>query len=147
MDTKRQFARELRKNATDAERLLSHSLKSRQLDGFRFHRQAPLGDFIVDFLCPQARFIVELDGGQHTDRAMYDDARTIWLAEKGYRVLRFWNHEAIQNTDTVLAEIHRQLTKGFTPPQPSPSLCEMEGAQAQLSLPGADSIANAGDEP
>ncbi|MBS0464228.1 MAG: endonuclease domain-containing protein [Proteobacteria bacterium] len=127
MDPKRQFARELRNHATDAEHLLWRHLRSRQLGGFRFRRQVPLGNFVVDFCCPQAQLVVELDGGQHGDRVDYDLSRTAWLGDRGYGVLRFWNHEVMQRTDAVLEEIHRQLTRNFTPPQPSPSLREREG--------------------
>lgn len=129
MESKRQFARELRNGATDAERLLWRYLKNRQFEGFRFRRQVPIGVYIVDFVCPQARLVVELDGGQHTEKTSYDDSRTVWLEQQGYCVKRFWNHEVLQNADVVAAEIHRVLTKSFTPPQPSPSLCEREGAK------------------
>ena len=135
MDSKRSFARELRNHATDAERLLWRYLKSSQIEGFRFRRQVPLGEFVVDFLCPQAKLIVELDGGQHSVTTSYDDARTEWLGGHGYLVLRFWNHDVLQRVDVVVDEICRELTKNFappsTPPHPSPSLCEREGANGE----------------
>lgn len=127
MDSKRLFARELRKDATEAERLLWRYLRNRQIDGFRFRRQVPLGAYVADFLCPQAKLVVELDGGQHGDQAEHDRVRTEWLGAQGYRVLRFWNHDMLQHADTVVGEIHRELTRSFTPPQPSPSLREREG--------------------
>jgi very-short-patch-repair endonuclease len=96
-------------------------MRRRQLEGFRFRRQVPIGPFIVDFLCPKARLVVELDGGQHADRADYDRRRTRWLESKGYRVLRYWNHDVLLHPDVVLADIHRHLMERATPPQPSPS--------------------------
>jgi very-short-patch-repair endonuclease len=102
-------ARELRRNPTDAERHLWVRLRQKQLGGFRFRRQQPIGAYIVDFFCPEAALIIELDGGQH-DGSDRDAARTKWLEERGYRVLRFWNNEALSNTDGVLLAIHRALT-------------------------------------
>lgn len=125
MDRLRQNARTLRNTATDAER---QRLRLKQLDGFRFRRQVPIAGFVADFLCPQARLIIELDGSQHLQRANYDAARTSALEALGYRVLRYWNDDVLLRTDDVVADIHRQLTVAFTPPQPSPSLCEREGA-------------------
>lgn len=119
MDAKRLFARRLRNGATDAERMLWRHLKNCQIEGFRFRRQVSLGVYVVDFLCPQAKFIVELDGGQHGDQITYDQQRTAWLNGQGYRELRFWNHDVLKRVDVVVGEIHRELTKSFTPPQPS----------------------------
>jgi len=93
----------LREQMTDAERRLWARLRNRQLDGFKFRRQASLGPFIVDFLCIEARLIVEVDGGQHS--AERDAARTAWLTEESYRVVRFWNHEVIENIEGVLQAI------------------------------------------
>ena len=118
MDSHRLFARKLRNECTDAERKLWYGLRGRQVEGFRFRRQVPLGPYVVDFVCPRARLIVELDGGQHLDDQAYDAVRTARLGAMGYRVIRFWNHDVLQRTDDVLAEIHRQLTEGMTPPNP-----------------------------
>ena len=131
MDSKRQFARELRNHATDAERMLWQYLKGSKIEGFRFRRQVLLGEFVVDFLCPQAKLVVELDGGQHSIRLDHDERRTDWLRMHGYRVMRFWNHEAMQHVEVVVEAIRRELTKSFTPPQPSPSPCEREGANSE----------------
>jgi len=122
MDTKRRRARSLRTNATDAEKCLWRLLRGRQLDGFRFRRQVPIAGYIVDFACPQAKLIVELDGGQHAEQADYDARRTQSLRALGYRVLRYWNDDALRRSHDVAADIHRHLTEAFTPPQPSPSL-------------------------
>ena len=80
----RQRARELRHNATEAEQLLWECLRSRRLAGFKFRRQTPIGRYIVDFCCVEARLIVELDGGQHQDQQGYDAARDAWLRERGF---------------------------------------------------------------
>ena len=106
---KRDFAKHLRTNATDAERILWSLLRRRQFEGLRFRRQQPIGPYIVDFFCPSVKLIIELDGGQHgADRARsYDEDRTRFLEQRGYRVLRFWNHDVLKNRDTVLDAIHR----------------------------------------
>lgn len=98
-------ARQLRRNATDAEIRLWSRLRRKQLAGFRFRRQHPLGSYIVDFFCPEARLIVEVDGGQHGEENAHDARRTEWLEARGYRVARFWNNEVLSNTDGVLTAI------------------------------------------
>ena len=102
---KKAFARSLRANQTDAERRLWQLLRSRQLNGLKFRRQHPVGPYIVDFCCLEQRLIVELDGGQHADETRNDEVRTHWLRLQGYRVLRFWNHEALRETSAVLDAI------------------------------------------
>jgi very-short-patch-repair endonuclease len=116
-DFKRDFARSLRTTATDAERILWSALRTRQLGNLRFRRQHPIGPYIVDFFCPSAKLIVELDGSQHgTDEAVcHDDDRTRFLQARGYHVLRFWNIEVMKNRDSVLAAIHHTAV---TPPSP-----------------------------
>ena len=81
-------SRALRKNATDAELILWHHIRRRQLNGHRFRRQQPIGPYIVDFFCYESRLIVEVDGGQHSVRKEHDDERTLWLEQKGFQVLR-----------------------------------------------------------
>jgi very-short-patch-repair endonuclease len=104
-------ARQLRRNQTDAERQLWFRLRDRQLAGHKFRRQVALGTFVVDFLCFDARIVVELDGGQHGDSKQQasDHARTTWLASQGYRILRFWNHEILDNMEGVLVTITEAL--------------------------------------
>ena len=97
-------ARELRQSPTDAEICLWSRLRRRQLGGFRFRRQQPIGPYIVDFFCPEARLIVEVDGGQHANSAA-DEIRTRWIEERGYRVIRFWNNDVLGNTEGVLLNI------------------------------------------
>ena len=102
-------ARALRKQATDAERLLWKHLRSRQLDGHKFRRQTPIGPYVVDFLSLEDRLVIELDGGQHADQNDKDQARSARLAGWGFRVLRFWNHEVLGNTEGVLQAIREAL--------------------------------------
>ena len=98
---KTQRARRLRKQSTDAEKALWRLLRNRQLGGHKFRRQAPLGRYIVDFLCFERKLVVEIDGGQHQVRAAADRERTKWLESQGYRVIRFWNNEVLVETDAV----------------------------------------------
>ena len=98
-------ARKLRKNMTDAERALWSVLRRKQLGGHRFRKQVPIGKFIVDFMCLDARLIVELDGGQHSDAQPADAERDAWLLRQGFRVLRFWNHDVMKNQEGVLTTI------------------------------------------
>ena len=91
-------ARQLRKSLTDAERVLWNILRNRQVLGYRFRRQAPIGPYIVDFVCFENRLVIEVDGGQHVEQADYDADRTGWLEGAGYRVIRFWNSQVLEET-------------------------------------------------
>ncbi len=103
-------ARDLRANQTEAEKLLWSRLRRHALNGHSFRRQAPIQDrYIVDFLCPAEKLIVELDGGQHADNPD-DTARTEWLESQGYRVVRYWNNEVMENLDGVLEDLSVKLT-------------------------------------
>src|SRR5581483_1370190 len=93
-------ARQLRKSMTDAERRLWSKLRGQQLAGLKFRRQAPIGPYIVDFVCLERKLVVEVDGGQHA-RDGTDDRRTAWLEREGYRVIRFWNNDILRNTEGV----------------------------------------------
>ena len=98
-------ARELRKNLTDAERKLWKYLRRKQIEGHRFRRQVPIGPYYVDFLCLERRLVIEVDGGQHADRQAEDAKRTAWLESQGFRVLRCWNNEVLQNFEGVVEAI------------------------------------------
>jgi len=77
--------------------------------GYKFRRQHPIGRYFADFACIECGLVVELDGGQHTDQANYDDARTVALQGAGFQVLRFWNHDVLQQTPAVLTQILQHL--------------------------------------
>ena len=111
-------ARRLRANMTEAERKLWALLRRKQLQGFRFRRQVPLGRYVADFACMSAQLVVELDGGQHTERTEHDERRTAWLKSVGYRVLRFWNGEVFTNADGVLETIRLALLDPLPNPPP-----------------------------
>jgi very-short-patch-repair endonuclease len=114
-------ARKLRKTMTDAERKLWHILRRRYLENFRFRKQAPLGPYVIDFLCHETRLIIEIDGGQHADQVEYDNQRTHWLEKQGYRVLRFWNNEVLTNlngvAEVILRECNSRSPLPVLPPQ------------------------------
>jgi very-short-patch-repair endonuclease len=103
--TQRERSRQLRSAMTDAERKLWSALRDRQLEGVRFRRQFPIGQFIVDFVCLETKLILEVDGGQHDEQSQYDAARDLWLAHQGYRVIRVWNNEVMQNIAGVAEAI------------------------------------------
>ncbi len=109
-------ARQLRRDSTDAEQRLWSVLRDRQLGGDKFRRQTPIGPYIVDFLCMQRRLVIELDGGQHQQRADSDQERTEFLETLGYRVLRFWNHDVFDDLESVVDAIRLELQRG--PPSP-----------------------------
>ena len=115
----RHFAKQLRKTMTEAEHRLWHHLRAHRYAGFKFRRQHPIGPYIVDFAALRHRLVVEADGGQHNGDAR-DARRDAWLAGQGFRVLRFWNHEVLQNTELVLVEIWRALCAEPSPPAPFP---------------------------
>jgi very-short-patch-repair endonuclease len=97
----RDHAKVLRTNMTDAERRLWYHLRAHRFSGYKFKRQIPIGRYIVDFVCLAERLVIEVDGGQHADNQL-DLRRTQWLEDQGFRVLRFWNNEVLNNTDGVL---------------------------------------------
>ncbi len=105
MNIKTQRARTLRNNMTDAERHLWQRLRCKQLNGHKFRRQFPIGNYIVDFICLDARLIIELDGGQHTENQGYDQARDQWLEDQGFRILRCWNNAVLVQTEELLNTI------------------------------------------
>jgi len=98
-------ARDLRLYQTDVERKLWRMLRGRQLGGFKFRRQYPIGRYFADFACAEARIVVELDGGQHGVRLDYEAERTAELERRGWRVVRFWNSEVIENAVGVAEAI------------------------------------------
>ena len=119
-------SRELRANMTDAERRLWACLSDRKVGGIRFNTQFPIGPFICDFVSRGAKLVIEVDGGQHADSERSDAARTRYIEQQGYRVIRFWNNDVLSNIDGVVAEISRVLSNM---PSPNPSR-EREGDRA-----------------
>jgi very-short-patch-repair endonuclease len=111
----RKYARALRQSQTDAERKLWGRLRDRGLTQFKFRRQHPIGPFVADFCCTEAKLVIELDGGQHSLRRSSDAARTEFLQAQGYRVLRFWDNEILKNTDGVLQRIALALREDHRP--------------------------------
>jgi very-short-patch-repair endonuclease len=111
------FAKALRKNMTDAEQLLWHHLRAHRTCDQKFRRQQPIGPYIVDFVHFGARLVIEADGGQHNGSAN-DAVRDAWLRGQGFTVLRFWNHEILQNIEAVLEAILKELVKGAPSPLP-----------------------------
>ena len=107
---------------TDAERLLWQHLRNRQLGGWKFRRQCPIGPFIVDFVCPEKKVIVEVDGGQHAETVVEDAERSKYLTEQGYRIVRFWNNEVLKELEAVLETILRELLVEVPPHLTSPPL-------------------------
>jgi len=106
---------------TDAEAKLWSRLRDGRLSGTKFRRQVPIGSFIVDFCCRNPKLVVEVDGGQHAERAAQDASRTRVIAEHGYTVVRFWDNDVLKNTDAVLELIAREVTRLKLAPSPSPS--------------------------
>jgi len=125
------LARTLRKRSTDAERRIWQHLRGRSLAGYKFRRQEVIEPYIVDFVCFDAKVIVELDGGQHLEQEKLDEERTRYLERMGYRVLRFWNHEVLAETEVVVEKIYSVLIDGAPHPNPLP---EGEGVESRLIL-------------
>src|SRR6266511_3991730 len=108
---RRQTARRLRANATEAELKLWRHLRALETKGTHFRRQVPIGPFIADFACMAARLVIELDGSQHgnEENVLCDAARTKWLESEGYKVIRFWNNDVVENLEGVLEVIYASL--------------------------------------
>ena len=106
----------LRRQMTDAERHLWSRIRARQLHGFKFRRQYPIGPFVADFACLEAHLIIEVDGSQHAERSHADGQRSAFLAHRGFRVLRFWNNEVLAQTDGVLEQIVAALEAAASAP-------------------------------
>ena len=113
-----QRARRLRKEMTDAERVLWRLLRDRRMEGWRFRRQEPLGRYIVDFVCFEARLIIEVDGGQHFE-SKADAERDASLRSQGFHVLRLWNTDVLVNRDgayrTIMTALSRCAPDGASP--------------------------------
>lgn len=113
-----QRARSLRKDMTDAERPVWFALRDRRFAGWKFRRQTPFDLYILDFVCLDAKLVIEIDGGQHDERAEYDARRTAHLERCGFKVLRFWNNEVLANLDGVLTVVELHLLASGKAPSP-----------------------------
>lgn len=105
------LARKLRRNSTYAETVLWNRLKAKQIEGIKFRRQQPIESIIVDFVSFEKRIVIEVDGGQHATDKANDLDRDRFLAKSGYRVLRFWNNEVLENVEEVLNVIREACLK------------------------------------
>ena len=115
------LARRLRRQQTDAERVLWLCLRDRRLNGWKFKRQVQIDRFVADFYCAEAKLVIELDGGQHAVQTTQDAERTQILQAMGYLVLRFWNNHVLTNIEGVLGEILLTLSPfASVPPHPNP---------------------------
>ena len=111
-------ARKLRRNQTDAERVLWRHVRNHCLGGHKFRRQCPIGGYIVDFLCLERRVVIEIDGGQHSG-SQYDRRRSHDLEAMGLLVIRFWNDDVLLRTEEVLEDILRTLEAPHPDPLPA----------------------------
>lgn len=105
-------ARRLRRAMADAERKLWWHLRELPVGGTHFGRQATIGPYFADFACHHCKLVIVIDGGQHAvaGHATADAERTRFLESRGYRVLRFWNNDVLQNTEGVMTTIHDAMT-------------------------------------
>ena len=111
-------AKTLRTNQTEVEQRLWYHLRAHRFMDLKFKRQKPMGRYIVDFVCVERQLIIEIDGGQHAEQTGYDQQRDAWLHSQGYTVLRFWNHEVMQQLEGVLEQIRSTIALS---PSPSPT--------------------------
>ena len=141
-DVKTSRARELRSRMTDAERKLWFALRDRRFANFKFRRQVPLGPFIADFVCYDARLVVEVDGGQHAE-SQSDQRRDQWFAANDFVVRRFWNNDVLKNLEGVLISILETLHAQTPHPdrakrgRPSPARGEGDGANVAATAKAA----------
>jgi very-short-patch-repair endonuclease len=144
-------ARDLRQNANAAEQRLWAVLRGKRIGGFKFRRQHALGQYIADFICLQARLVIEVDGDRHgnDEREALDTKRTEYIERLGYRVIRFWNNEVLTATDGVVAAIANELGVGdaaaartcqLPPLSPTLSPCGEREHEAPPSARSGDSF-------
>ena len=139
----RDFARQLRSNQTEVEQRLWQHLRAHRFEGFKFRRQQPLGAYTVDFVCLDRRVVIELDGGQHAEAEGYDWTRDAWLKAQGFEVMRFWNHEVLQNLEGVLTVVYDTLAH---PAAPSPQRLRPPRYALPARGEGAKTVVRRADE-
>ncbi len=118
----RDRARQLRCFPTEAEAFLWQHLRGRAFKALKFRRQLELGNYIVDFVCLEKRLIIEVDGGQHNEKLhrRYDEVRDQWLRSQGFRILRYWNNEVLDEWDAIAEAIWKAAEEYPSPPAPLP---------------------------
>jgi len=140
MDSRR-AAKAFRQNMTEAEQRLWYHLRAHRLVEQKFRRQQPIGQHVVDFVHFGAKLIIEADGGQHLDSA-HDEVRDLWLQNQGFRIMRFWNNDILQNTESVLTAIFDAVSHPLSP-GPSPTGGEgsaIEGVSIRVGLNAGEPI-------
>jgi very-short-patch-repair endonuclease len=129
-------AKELRSKMTEAEEKLWSRLRASRLNGHKFRKQVPFSaNYVADFVCPKAKLIVEADGSQHSDQAVYDAKRTRFFESQGYRVLRFWNNDILARTDAVLEVILAAIAEAPLPGAVAPVPLPLRERAIYLPLP------------
>jgi very-short-patch-repair endonuclease len=130
----RERARQLRREPTEAEAFLWEQLRGRAFKDLKFRRQFPLGNYIVDFVCLDKLLIIELDGGGHNEDAQrkYDAVRDAWLRSQGFRILRYWNNEVLEEWENVAEGIWKAVKDTPSPPAPLPRGARGEMRDATL---------------
>jgi very-short-patch-repair endonuclease len=113
-------AKELHRNMSPAEAKLWKYLRAHRTSGVHFRNQHAIGNYIVDFCCYSKKLIIELDGSQHLDQEGYDEERTLYLESQGYKVIRFWNNQIMNDIEGVIKTIIFELEANETPSQPPP---------------------------
>jgi very-short-patch-repair endonuclease len=115
----RDRSRQLRVNQTDAEKALWRLLRARSLAGFKFRRQHPLGGYITDFVCLERKLIIELDGSQHAEQSAYDHVREAKLQALGFRTIRIWNNQFLEEREAATMVILEALSAPHPGPLPA----------------------------
>jgi very-short-patch-repair endonuclease len=133
--SKRDLARQLRRQQTLSEQKMWWLLRSRAFNGFKFCRQYLIGPFVTDFCCRKRKLVIELDGGQHAGQQEYDLERTCYLELQGYQVLRFWNRDFLNEQENVLKRILKALETCPHPPSGYPLSPDIRRGQ-DLPSPG-----------
>jgi very-short-patch-repair endonuclease len=121
-------AKVLRKRSTEAEKRLWGKLRAKQLGKLKFRRQQPIGKYIVDFISFEKSIVIELDGGQHAIEKERDIQRDEWLKREGFKILRFWDNDVLENLEGVMEVIQKNCMS------PSPPLPSREGRLVRISL-------------
>jgi very-short-patch-repair endonuclease len=131
----RSRARSLRRDSTDAERLIWNAVRAHRMNGVGFRRQKPIGPYVVDFVCQGAMLVIEIDGGQHfaAQQQEHDARRDAFLASKGFRVLRFNNFDVMTNRNGVLETIAAAIERSPSPTLPRKRGREQAGARGKCA--------------